>query len=399
MADPNTLKTSLLDLPPEILLQIFSLIDIRSVYKNVIITCKHFHELLTADGIWKILFALKWNEHNIADDLDYVWDWREVCFSYEDIDQHWKCANEQTLKTAKLAGHYAVVDAVHIMKSGTICISGSRDRTALVWNLSNFLDSTSEESYIPSVSVLNGHKGWVWSIDSAESQDNIVVTTSWDKTLKVWDLSADNLLVDTFEYHPAAILGLRCHDNVYTTCCYDKTIRTFDPRSRDIVVKSCHHKRPVLCVEVTDKYILSGSEDKTIGIYDVRAGKLLASLRVDSPVLCMNIAREQGFNYLRVGGKNGGFYIFDMSNDHFTLLNSTQLWSNYKVTQLCNYSGSVAACSQNGTVRFYTPSRNCTLLQTFGFHTGDVCSAHSRRNLLATGSSDSTVRLWNVITP
>lgn len=35
---------------------------------------------------------------------------------------------------------------------------GSRDRTALVWNFSNFLDSTSEESDIPSVSVLYGHK-------------------------------------------------------------------------------------------------------------------------------------------------------------------------------------------------------------------------------------------------
>ena len=204
--------------------------------------------------------------------------------------------------------------------------------------------------------------------------------------------------MDSFCYHPAAITDLKCHDNVYTTGCFDKTVRIFDPRSQSVVLQSLHHKRAIVCLEVYDKFILSGSEDKTIGIYDVRAGKLLTRLSTDTPILCMNIAQEQGFNYLRVGGREGSFYLFDITNDRFTLLNSSQLWEDYKVTSLCNYYGGLVACSQSGVVRMYTPGRKSTLIEKFETHTGDVASAHSRKGLLVTGSSDNSATVWNFVT-
>ena len=116
----------ILDLPPEVLLNIFSLIDMRTLYNVVILTCKRFHELLTVDGIWKTLFALKWKEHDIVDDLEYIRAWSDVCFSYEDIDQYWKNRENHKikLKSTRLLGHYASVDAVHISNCGNICVSG-----------------------------------------------------------------------------------------------------------------------------------------------------------------------------------------------------------------------------------------------------------------------------------
>ena len=53
------------DLPPELLLNIFRFIDVRTLFGNVVLTCKYFHEILTAEGIWQTLFALKWQEHKV----------------------------------------------------------------------------------------------------------------------------------------------------------------------------------------------------------------------------------------------------------------------------------------------------------------------------------------------
>ena len=213
--------------------------------------------------------------------------------------------------------------------------------------------------------------------------------------MKIWDLANNGELVNTLTYHPSAILDLRCHDNVYTTGCYDKYVRTYDPRSNEIVLQSAHHRKPVLCIQVTDNYILSGSEDQTVGVFDIRAGKLRTTLRVDSPILCMNLGFEQGFNYLRIGGKNGSLYLYDITGgDKFSLLNLNQLWSKYKVTSLCNYQGALVACSQRGAVRMLTPDRSVTLLEKFDKHTGDVAAAHARKGMLVTGSSDNSLYAW-----
>ncbi|XP_065668646.1 F-box/WD repeat-containing protein 9 isoform X3 [Hydra vulgaris] len=386
----------ILDFPLEVLLKILSFVDAKCLYEVVILTCKFFKKLINCVDVQKTIFSIKYDENVISDAL-YVNSWRTLCFTYEKVN-NWKKINkdESKLKKLKLSGHYAPVDAVHIMPCGTICVSGSRDRTALVWNLRDFIEEGAE---VPSCNILQGHKGWVWAIDSDKNYPNQVITCSWDKSLKVWDLNSDNKeSLTTYEYHPAAVLDIKCHDNVYTTSCFDKSIRVFDPRSNSIVLHSMHHRRPVVCVDVTDKYIISGSEDQTIGIYDVRAGKLLRKLNLDTPVLCMNTGVEQGFNYLRVGGKCGSLIVFDITDDRFTLLDSTQLWEHYKLTTLCNFSGCIIAGSQNGIVRCYKPDRSSTLIYKFQAHFGEVSASYSLNNLLVTGGNDNaTVWTFNHI--
>jgi len=395
MNDPLIESLTLLDLPSEILMEIFSYVNVKNLFHSVILTCKVFHDILTAHGFWETFFASKFKNHNIRADLEYIVDLRDVCCTYEDIDKHWNYReqNKLELKKLKLVGHYASIDAAYILPNQNICVTGSRDRSALVWNLSSFMEDNSTEE-ITSLEVLHGHQGWVWAIDSDKNNANKVVTASWDKSLKVWDLDTNGTLVDTLDYHPSAILDLCCHDNVYTTACYDKIVRVYDPRSNGIVVKSRHHKRPVICIKVTDKHIISGSEDNTVVIFDICAGKVESRIKIDSPAFCMNLAFQQGFKYLRVGGKEGSYYVYSMDDGHYTLLESSQLWQSYKVTALSSFQGTLVACSQSGAVRMYTPDRSNQLLETFNIHNGDVAAAHSRNNILLTGSSDTSVYAW-----
>lgn len=49
------------------------------------------------------------------------------------------------------------------------------------------------------------------------------------------------------------------------------------------LVKSLRlHSNAVICLAADDKYIVSGSTDCTVAMYDRRAGKALKRLRVDS---------------------------------------------------------------------------------------------------------------------
>ena len=112
------------ELPPELLLNIFRFIDVRTLFGKVILTCKYFHQILTADGIWQTLFALKWEEHKVITDLEYISSWGKVYMAFEDIELFWKKTSGKRLIKRKLIGHSGTVDALHIIPSKKIYISG-----------------------------------------------------------------------------------------------------------------------------------------------------------------------------------------------------------------------------------------------------------------------------------
>ena len=75
------------------------------------------------------------------------------------MDKFWHDP-ESTLDFYELKDqHFATVDVVHVMKSGDLCISGSRDRSVGVWSL-NALTDPIEEGYSKNSfkQALDGHK-------------------------------------------------------------------------------------------------------------------------------------------------------------------------------------------------------------------------------------------------
>lgn len=55
---------------------------------------------------------------------------------------------------------------------------------------------------------------------------------------------------------------------------------TLTVNENSLVDQLVNHKRPVLTVQADDHYIISGSEDKTIAIFDRRANCLYKKLNV-----------------------------------------------------------------------------------------------------------------------
>merc|ERR1719427_740484 len=78
------------------------------------------------------------------------------------------------------------------------------------------------------------------------------------------------------------------------------------------------HSKPVLAVRVTERHVLSLSEDQTLVVYDGAAGKRYKKVPIPgrSFPLCMSIHH----NSLYVGDKAGGLHLIDMAEDRFEVV-------------------------------------------------------------------------------
>lgn len=83
-------------------------------------------------------------------------------------------------------------------------------------------------------------------------------------------------------HHKAAVLSLCIPErDQLISSCYDKHVRVMDLRT-PVSVQYFHqeHSKPVLCVAASHGIVYSGSEDKTLCVWDLRAQRLLQKLQV-----------------------------------------------------------------------------------------------------------------------
>lgn len=78
----------------------------------------------------------------------------------------------------------------------------------------------------------------------------------------------------------SAILGLHYEPNFIAACGFDKRLYMLDPRAPDDYICKRYHSQPVLSVVADSKYIITGSEDKVVAIYDRVAGKKYKTIEV-----------------------------------------------------------------------------------------------------------------------
>lgn len=85
----------------------------------------------------------------------------------------------------------------------------------------------------------------------------------------------------------SAILGLHYEPNFIAAGGFDKRLYMLDPRDPENLIKKRYHTQPILSVAADDKYVITGSEDKTIAIYDRVAGKKFKQIQVGFVAKCI----------------------------------------------------------------------------------------------------------------
>jgi len=186
-----------------------------------------------------------------------------------------------------LEGHTS--DVASLTVSSKYIISGSFDKTIKIWDLSTF----------KLVETLEGHTD---NVNCVAVSDKYIISGSADTTIKIWDLSTFEL-VETLEGHIQTVLYVAVSGIINTTTnkfgkqyiisgSDDNTIRFWDLSTFKLVKTLEGHTRLVSSVAVssvfntTDKfgniiskqYIISGSYDSTIKIWDISTFKLVSIL-------------------------------------------------------------------------------------------------------------------------
>lgn len=230
--------------------------------------------------------------------------------------------------------HFAQINTVLLLGGeGALCATGSRDRNVKLWDLQSGGGKLLHT--LVGQGAFSTHQGWVWCM---ACRGSVLASGSFDSTVKLWDVQAGGAerglirtgaSVQCLSYQPDVLLA-GTHDrkvNMYDTrgegseyhlnfvqkvikksflcflplvsndshithsfgqiICFSVFFVFVFPNflftAAEPLVKSLRlHSKAVMCLAADEKYIVSGSTDCTVAVYERRAGKALKRLRVDA---------------------------------------------------------------------------------------------------------------------
>ncbi|CCJ31306.1 unnamed protein product [Pneumocystis jirovecii] len=122
---------------------------------------------------------------------------------------------------------------------------------------------------------LEGHSGWVTAIVCSSENQNMIVSASRDKTIIVWELTGDGgygVPKKALRGHSHFIqdLAISSDGQYVLSASWDKTLRLWDLSTGMTTKRFVGHTGDVLSVSFSadNRQIVSGSRDKTIKLWN-----------------------------------------------------------------------------------------------------------------------------------
>ncbi|CAG9312953.1 unnamed protein product [Blepharisma stoltei] len=249
------------------------------------------------------------------------------------------CAADLTIKlwsfdsfecTKTLHGHDHNVSCVQFFPAGDFLLSCSRDTSVKMWEVSTGF----------CVKTYQGHTDWARQV-AINTSGNYFASCSNDETILVWAIDALN-----------PIQTLAGHSHVVESVCFANQNATASLLDADFRHKTEEEK---MNSSRAPEFIVSGSRDKTIRIWEAWTGNCLIVLRGHD-----NWVRKLVFHL-------GGSYLYSCSDDK-----SIRVWDL-----------KTGGCSKK-------------LLDVHG-HFVLCLAVNPRYPLLASGSVDKSIKIWECL--
>ncbi|CAI7566353.1 E3 ubiquitin ligase complex SCF subunit sconB [Penicillium manginii] len=117
-----------------------------------------------------------------------------------------------------------------------------------------------------SVKVLRGHTD---SVMCLQFEDNILMTGSYDATVKIWDMETGQEL-RTLRGHTAGVRCLQFDDTKLITGSLDRSIRVWNWRTGECLSKYNGHAEAVIALHFDSTLLASASVDRTVKIWNFK---------------------------------------------------------------------------------------------------------------------------------
>lgn len=202
-----------------------------------------WYDIIKTDSlVWKHQFMRKWGQFPPKQDL----------LSYQEIYQK-RCRLKQNWLEGSVVAQYLEghEDAVYCLQfSKNFMITGSRDRTIKVWDLSTcFCKET-----------LYGHDG---SVLCLLYNDNYIISGSSDATIRIWDINTFELL-RVLRGHVQAVLDVQFYGSKLVSSSKDHSIKIWDMDTGDCINTLNGHLAAVNSIKICGNELVSAAGDADI---------------------------------------------------------------------------------------------------------------------------------------
>lgn len=340
----------------------------------------------------------------------------------------WEVDNIQQL--LKLDGHTAWVRAIAFHPNGKVLASGSNDNTIKLWNV-----ETGQ-----CLQTLSGHTSSVATL-AFHYDGNILASGSDDKTVRLWDISTGSVEIFAGHTNNLVFVTFHPHEQILITASTDNTVRLWDITTNECarifkiainwrLAIALSHDGKILatgsdsnavkfwdiskgeCIQTLpdyhscvwsiafsndDKTIITGSEDNTIKIWDVETGECLQTLREHQQRVWLVDLHPNNSTLLSIS-EDQTIKLWDINSRR--CLKTLKGYSNWILSLAFSPDGqTLASSSQDKKIRLWDmKTGTCTLtleghdnlISTIAFAPIQI-----RDCLLASGSDDNTIKLWN----
>jgi WD40 repeat protein/DNA-binding MarR family transcriptional regulator len=182
----------------------------------------------------------------------------------------WDVHTGACLKTLK--GHTNKVYTVACQPNGYILASGSEDQSIKLWDV-----NTGE-----CLKTLNGHSDWVWSVTFNPTESHILASSSADGKIKLWDTNTGECL-KTLEGHRSEVYSVTFSPDgqMLASCSEDQTVKLWDMWQGECKKTFKGHSKKIYSVRFSpdEKMLASSGEDRTIKLWNIYTGECLRTLQ------------------------------------------------------------------------------------------------------------------------
>jgi WD40 repeat protein len=223
-----------------------------------------------------------------------------------------------------IPAHSQSVTGLAISDDRQLLVSVSWDQTLKLWSLEegNLIDSVvaSDQGLL----VVSINK---FSLSNPNSCQYCMATGSFDQKIKIWSLTRDkkdNLMISlahTITGHTGSIHGLAIADgdNILVSGSYDQTVKQWDLETGKLLESSYDESGSIYAIAIHQqgKFIASGGGDGSIKIWALGTGEMLCLL-TGNIISVESVALSSSGEIIAAGCVDGTIKLWYLKEDLFT---------------------------------------------------------------------------------
>lgn len=292
----------------------------------------------------------------------------------------------------QLNGHTGAVMVVRLNNNGNYLYSGGSDQIIKLWNpiKGNLV-----------FSFINGHSSEVTDV-APDSLNQTFASCGADKITFIWDIASTKITRRLRGHtHKINCVCFGGNSSILLTGSFDKTVKIWDLRARNFsaIQTLDDFKDGVSCIYTTDNEIIVSSSDGSLYTYDVRSG-MVQTDKVGKAIT--NFVLSQDGKCAVAACLGGRIHMLERSSGDVLNIYSGHLHTQYKVECALSPNDEHIVCgSEDGDIYVYD-ILNSKPIKRLRKHTTLCCSLTFRQAsafgdipLLCSSSGDGAILVWS----